>query len=651
MRNKFAVPLIVIGVLLMLIGIGQRTVWAPPSTVTAAAPSSEQEAPLTVISADVLTQHSEGVDVTVSADGPFLMAVGRADDVDAWVGDASVLRIGADGESLTSEVTEGTATVPNPAGSDLWVSEQEIDDEVTFGWEPPAAGDWQILLATDGTAAAPSAVSVTFANDDSTPFAIPLIVVGALLAVLGLALAFVSGRGNTGRRAGGRGPTSSGPAKETKPSGAHPVTDSTTSLPAAKPVAPADAKPVGEKAAPNKTADANPLPDKTAPDKPAPDKSAPDKSAASGTGDPAVVPAKDPKSGAAGTTSAFGILPVLRRRGPAAALGTVVAAALAFGAAPAPALAVLPLTASATAEPGSEATPPVVLDSQLERILTEVSATVAEADAAKNPQLLATRAGGSAASLREANYATAAKVPETDAPEPVEAEPLMTDLIMGGTEFPRSVVAVTQGPDNEVPQALLLVQESARENYKLMSAIKMLPGTTFPKRPVNGTGVEPAPADSADGLTVAPQTAVEGLADALTNPEGANKDTFASNTFAEAVTEFQNTVLSSPDNEFADITFKHTAVPANTRALRTADGGAIVFGYMDSSYASVPREVGDSINLEGTVYQKLTGETSTEEGIDVKYGEGVMLYLPPAGSTDQIQVIGAVQELLSATLK
>jgi len=591
-RNKFAVPLIVIGVLLMLIGIGQRTVWAPPSTVTAAAPSQDQEAPLTVISSDVLTRHSDGVDVTVSADGPFLMAVGRSDDVEAWVEDASVLRIGADGESLTSEVTDGTDTVPDPAGSDLWVSEQEIEDELTFTWEPPAAGDWQILLAADGTAAAPSAVSVTFANDDSTPLAIPLIVLGALVAVLGLALAFISGRGNSARRSGGSGPSSSEPGEQSEQSEARP-----------------------------------------------------------GTGSAA------PAAGPAGSTRTFGILPALRRRGPAAALGTVIAAGLSFGA-PAAAQAALPFTASPSAESagpaadaGSEATPPVVLDSQLERILSEVSATVTEADAAKDAKLLSTRAAGSAATLREANYTTAAKVPETDAPEPVAAEPLMTDLIMGGTEFPRSIVAVTQGPENEVPQALMLVQESARQNYKLVSAIKMLPGTTFPQRPAGGTGVNPAPADSAEGLAIAPQAAVNGLADALTNPDGENKDTFAANTFAEAVTKFQKTVLSSPDNEFADITFKHTSVPANTRALRTADGGAIVFGYMDSSYASVPREAGDSINLEGTVYEKLTGETSTEDGIDVKYGEGVMLYVPPAGSTDRIQVIGAVQELLSATLK
>lgn len=575
----------------MLVGIGQRTFWAPPGTVTAEAPAADQQAPLTVIGSDVLTAHPDGVELTVSGDGPFMMAVGRADDVEAWVGDATVLRVAADGDNVTADVTEGTPTVPDPAGSDLWVSEQEVDGETTFTWDAPAEGEWEILLATDGTAPAPAGVSVTYANDESTPFAVPLIVAGALIAVLGLALAFVAGRGNTGRRSGGRGPSTEGPARGTAASA---PAAGTTSLPAAE-----------------------------------------------------TAPAGGEKPGASGTSS-FGILHAKRRRRPAA-LSTALLASLALGAGPA--MAALPLTAAPTEEPANEATPPVVLETQLERILADVAATVQAADAAKDPALLTARAGGAAATLREASYATAAKVPTYAAPEPIAADPLKTDMVMGGTEFPRSVVAVTQGPENEVPQALLLVQNSARENYKLMSSIRMLPGTTFPARPASGAGVNPAPADSGDGLTTSPQIAVQALADALTNPDGMNKDTFSSNTFAEAVTKFQSDVTSSPDNEFANITFNHESVPGDTSALRTADGGAIVFGYMDSSYTSVPKEAGDSINLEGTIYQTLTGEASTEAGIEVKYGEGVMLYVPPAGSTDKIQVIGAVQELLSATLK
>lgn len=77
----------------------------------------------------------------------------------------------------------------------------------------------------------------------------------------------------------------------------------------------------------------------------------------------------------------------------------------------------------------------------------------------------------------------------------------------------------------------------------------------------------------------------------------------------------------------------------------------MVFGYLDHTYSSVPEGPGDSIALEGTVYETLTGEESTEEGIDVRYGEAVMMYVPAAGSDQKITVIGAAQQLLSAELR
>lgn len=77
----------------------------------------------------------------------------------------------------------------------------------------------------------------------------------------------------------------------------------------------------------------------------------------------------------------------------------------------------------------------------------------------------------------------------------------------------------------------------------------------------------------------------------------------------------------------------------------------MVFGYLNHTYSSVPRGAGDSIDLDGTVYEALTGETSTDEGIDVRYGEAVMMYVPPADSDERVRVIGAAQQLLSAELR
>lgn len=556
---------------MMLVGIGQRTFWAPPETVTAQAPADSGAAPVAVLDAGLLASHPEGAEITIRSEEGVFLAVGRASDVDAWVGDAAVTRVSTGAEdSLAADTSEGEATVPNPAGSDLWVSEESGQGELSYSWTEPAEGDWSVLIASDGTAPAPTDISVSWANDEGTPLAVPLIIAGALAAVLGLALAFIA-------RTGGGTPPAPGSRRAVRQSDT----------------------------AAQKT-----------------------------------VAGRSENAGAA-KFSTPGAATV--RQG----MNGVLAAALAGGLA----LALVPAVSPATAAESGEDSTPVVLDSQLTRILGSVAGTVQKADAARDASLLKDRAASTALSLREANYAAAAKAPDTKAPAAVAASPLLTDMVSSGTEFPRTVVAVTQGQDNTVPQALLLVQASPRENYKLVSAIQMLPGTTFPQPPANGTGVAAVAADSSEGLAMSPQLAVDALADALTNPDGANKDAFAANSFAEAVTTFQANVTANPDNEFAAITFKHTPVPSDTRALRTADGGAIVFGYMSHSYSSVPREAGDSINLEGTIYETLTGEKNTEAGIDVTHGEAVMLYVPPAGSADQAEVVGAAQELLSATLK
>ncbi|MCC3299903.1 hypothetical protein [Arthrobacter sp. zg-Y895] len=563
MRNKFAVPLIVLGVLLMLIGIGQRTFWAPPETQSVSMEAEgAEDAVVTVLEPELLAEYSDGTEITVRSDAPFTLAVGRANDVQAWVADAAAARLtpGEDSSSLAVGTDKTGKTAPNPAGSDLWVVEESGEGELSYDWKAPGEGDWRILLATDGTAPAPTDVTLTWENDATRPFAVPLIVIGALLAVLGLALAFLRSGSDGPRRSSRR---SAGP----------------------------DAG----------TADRQPS--------------------------------------VSGTTSAFTAAAVSRRRRPAF-LAAAAAAVLAAGSAPAAAMA--------DESAGSQ---PVIVDSQLTRILDSVAGTVEAGDAAKDASMLTPRVGGAAYAMRAANYAVAAKSADHEAPVPVAAETLRTQSIGTAADWPRTVVAVTQGEGNPVPQALLLVQESARDNYKLVSAVQMLPASTFPQPPAATDGSAQIPADSDNGLAMSPQDAVAALADSLTNPEGEKKDTFGANRFSEDVVKFQQQVQSDPKNEFATNTFQHAADPKETYALRTDDGGAIVFGYLSNTFSSTPKEAGDSVNLEGTVYQALTGETNTDKGIDVTHGEAVMLYVPASGGTGQALVVGAAQELLSANLK
>ncbi|GAB3545954.1 hypothetical protein GCM10027404_05400 [Arthrobacter tumbae] len=571
MRFPLAAPIMVIGALLVVLGVGQLTWWAPSETATVSVPADVRSGPVTVIDAGAKAADASEMDITVQSEGTFTLAVGRASDVDAWVADAAHLTVtGVEEDRLLTEFTEGEETVPNPSGADLWTSEETADGTLTHRWLDPGEGEWSILIAADGENAAPTAVSITSPNDTATPWAVPLIILGALLLVLGIALAFIKPRKT--RRA---------PA------------------------------PVGSRAyARQQNRGRNP-------------------------------------------GNAFAAHPVR----PLAALGLAAALGLTGTAAGT-------ASESETATPGGSASPeeseppaeaedtqyPVLLESQLDRILAAVATSVSEADAAADATLLEQRVAGAAAALRTANYSVRSQADDVPAPTPVAADPVLASMIPTGNDWPRTVVALTQGESNPVPQALVLVQEDPRSNYRLTSSIQMLPGTTFPTAG-SPEGLQEIPVDGGEDLVASPQDAVAAIADYLTSPDGGNEATFEPNSFADAITSFQTDVVADADNDSAEITFTHEPVAEHTRAISAGDGGAMVFGYLEHTYSSVPEGPGDSIALDGTVYETLTGEETTEDGIDVRYGEAVMMYVPAVGSDQKITVIGAAQQLLSAELR
>jgi hypothetical protein len=563
-RSKTAIALIAAGLVAILLGIGFRTIWAPPETLSASYSAGELTAPVTVIEPAVFGVHDERVDISVEADGEFLLAVGRAGDVDAWVGKAAHTSITAvDGGQLQAETVKGDAEVPNPAGSDLWVSEETADGQTDHRWIAPADGEWSILLAADGKQPAPTAVTVSWPNDNSAPWGIVLVIVGALLAVLGLALAALARRGGPGSDAG---------------------------------------EPTGRRAA----------------------------AEASG-------------STASGTTEGQPARSGLRLRAAESARPVLAVAAAGLLAA----TAMPPAHAGETAAPQEAGDSyPVLLDGQLNRILDSVEAAVSAGDSARDAKELAPRVGGSALTLRTANYTVRAENGDVAAPAPVSAEPLKTAMVGTTAAWPRTAVAVTQGRENPVPQVIVLSQAGPRDNYKMVEAVQMLPGTTFPQVASEGGGTPAIAADSAEGLLHAPQQALEVLAANLNN--GKNQDKVGKNTFAEQIRAFQDSQVKA--NKNADITFSRKVDSESVRALKTADGGAMVFGYIRNVMSSVPAEPGATVELSDE-FAALAGKDSTTSGVDVTYGESVAVYVPPAGAKDPISVIGVAQDLVDAELK
>ncbi|WP_353712533.1 hypothetical protein [Arthrobacter sp. K5] len=587
LRFKTAVALVLLGLLTLLAGIGQKTFWAPAETVTATA-SAGEAAPLTVIDQKLRTLEGGTVSIKIKGEGSFLLAAGRPDDVDAWVGKTAhnrVTGISDDKKSLQVKHTDGEASAPSPAGSDLWVSTENASGELDYTWSAPADGDWSLLLAADGKKPAPSSVSMTFPNDTSMPWAVPLMVLGGLLVLAGGALLVLKPKGGASRDGGSSDAGSS------------------TNGPAGK--------------------------------------------ASDKLGSPFARRARAKAAAKAGERSSSARLSVVVAATTAAVLaGGAAAAQASTSSAPASTSAAPATSAAAAAEAGGT---PVVLDAQFRRILEQVASATDAGDAAKDAKKLAARVAGTELEVRTQNYKIRSRVASYDARMPVRSTKLLTTVVTDKREWPRSVLAVTQGEGNVVPQLLTLVQKSPRENYKLVGTSPLQPGTTFPAIVRGGT--ESLAAGDKSGLLYSGQEALAGLADRLTKSNSTFKSKLvegeSSPYIADTLSYQADIVKDGVDGKFA---FTHKVVPENTVVFRTEDGGALVLGRLTFNFDGTPKAEGDKLSI-GNDAAVLAGGKETTTGMVLKFAESVAVYVPPADSKDPMKLVAATRGLVGASFK
>lgn len=201
-------PALVVGLLALAglaalaVGIAQRTVWLPDDEVTATARITGP-VPVVLTEPGVLELRDGPVVVRAraAAGAQVLLAVGREADVQAWVGPASHARLtGLSTETtLAVEPTQGEPTVPDPVASDLWVQRESGTGTASLTYDQDD-GRWLLLAASDGTAAAPSEISMTWPREVSAPWSTPLVVGGALALVVAVVLGVVSRRRAARRR-------------------------------------------------------------------------------------------------------------------------------------------------------------------------------------------------------------------------------------------------------------------------------------------------------------------------------------------------------------------------------------------------------------------------------------------------------------------
>lgn len=192
LRFYSAVVLFVVSALALIVGFGQQVFWRAPSTITQTVSienGGSATAPITVIDGGTLKAHDGKATITVDGPAEVFAAVAPTDDVNAWVADAQSNHVtGTDADlSVSSEGSE--ATTPNPVGSDLWIQEQSGLNQLQLQTEPSANSS--VIIASNGTDAAPSAITVSWPNENPRPWAFPLVVAGYLLLIAGFVLLLI----------------------------------------------------------------------------------------------------------------------------------------------------------------------------------------------------------------------------------------------------------------------------------------------------------------------------------------------------------------------------------------------------------------------------------------------------------------------------
>ncbi|SDQ10628.1 glycosyl transferase [Microbacterium sp. cf332] len=197
MRFVWAVVAFVLATVMIGAGIAQRTVLRGPETVTESV-TVAGDAPFTLLDGSVLTSHEGAQSLSIEGSGTVFAAYGRTSDVSAWLARTDYARLGVDDEgAITTTAVAASAApaanedgalpaMPSPIGSDLWLEEFQRDDALTTSLQLP--DDMSVLIASDGTAAAPADIRVTWPIESNTPWAGPLIVGGGILLAFGIVM-------------------------------------------------------------------------------------------------------------------------------------------------------------------------------------------------------------------------------------------------------------------------------------------------------------------------------------------------------------------------------------------------------------------------------------------------------------------------------
>jgi hypothetical protein len=291
----------------------------------------------------------------------------------------------------------------------------------------------------------------------------------------------------------------------------------------------------------------------------------------------------------------------------------------------------------------SDTLTPVMTKDQLKRILDEITAVVAEADADLNRESIEARVSGPALVARRAAYNIARRTENPEPPAPLLASPIQLFLPSATDTWPRSVMVVT---GEQTLTMMVLRQESARDQYRLYQYMDILPSVDFPEVAAEEVGANTVKEDS-KFLLMPPTDLAKAVGSLLNDGPDSTWSILVDgdNQYIADVSSVQQSLAQTLSN--ANVTFDHKLSPDDMVLLTSGEGGALVGLYMIDTYTIIPKSPGDAVAISGQE-AILLGAGGSATGIETRYGAMLLFHMPAAGSESRARLLGATQQLLTA---
>ncbi len=299
---------------------------------------------------------------------------------------------------------------------------------------------------------------------------------------------------------------------------------------------------------------------------------------------------------------------------------------------------------------------PAVTTAQAEHILAEVAQTVAQADEAKNPDLVATRLGGAMLAQRKTNYTLRNAISDYPAAAPITTGVLEVVLPQAFDSWPRSFLAVVNNDTGNTSSIMVLSQQDPWSQYKLVYSGDLGASTLMPKLAPSYIGATQLQPDS-PFVMIPPDEVAAAYADVLDKGENSqyaslfesDGDAFRTGVAADRqkrLDEFNQTA-----SETGSLTFSSSAGDQPPFAIATLESGAIVAVNLFETDTVKPTNADAVIKLDGNDRVKtLAGADQSATGFSTTFSDQLFFYVPGPSSTDKIRLLGYSSEILKGSV-